>query len=261
MTVDTGDYDIRFGGIQRLVGRAAQERLRQAHVCVVGIGGVGSWAVEALARSGIGTLTLIDLDEVCVSNVNRQLPALTAEVGKPKALVMKERILGINPAATVHSLELFFTPATADQLLQPKFDFVVDAIDQLANKCLLLARCKQAGIPVITTGGAGGRQDGSALRVADLAFTSHDGLLQKVRKLLRSEHRFPSDPKTPFGIDCVYSTEPQIFPQPDGTVCATKAPSGGLRLNCDSGYGTATYVTGAFGFLAASRVIKHLAAQ
>ena len=251
-------HEARFGGILRLYGVEGQERLRRAHVCVVGIGGVGSWAVEALARSGIGQLTLVDLDDVCISNVNRQLHALTGTFGQPKVEAMAARVQLINPDCVVHAQQSFFTAKTAEQLLAPAYDAVLDAIDAREMKALLIALGRAKNIPVVTTGGAGGRRDPTALRVADLAQATHCGLLVNLRKLLRTEHNFPRDPKQPFGVACVYSTEPQVYPAGDGTVCAVKPPGERLRLDCATGYGTACFVTGAFGFAAAAQVVRRI---
>ncbi|HWY78608.1 MAG TPA: tRNA threonylcarbamoyladenosine dehydratase, partial [Verrucomicrobiae bacterium] len=161
------DLDERFGGIARLYGPEGLARLRRAHVCVVGIGGVGSWAVEALARSGVGELTLIDLDDVCVSNVNRQLHALDGQIGRPKVEVMAARACAINPECIVHPIAAFFTQANAKELLTPRFDYVLDAIDSSSKKCLLIASCREMGIPVLTAGAAGGRRNPALVRVAD----------------------------------------------------------------------------------------------
>ena len=254
------DFEFRFGGIARLFGTEALARLRAAHVCVVGIGGVGSWTVEALARSGVGRLTLVDLDEVCVSNVNRQLHALNADVGRAKVEVRAERARGINPECAVRAAAEFFTAANADALLSARYDFVVDAIDSLTNKCLLIARCHEAGVPIVTCGGAGGRRDPTQTRIADLAFTSHDRLLQKVREKLRQEFGFPRGEKK-FGVPAVFSPETPVFPARDGSVCAQReagANGESLKLNCDSGFGTATFVTGTFGFAAAAHVVQAL---
>jgi tRNA A37 threonylcarbamoyladenosine dehydratase len=252
------DFDQRFGGIQRLYGKRELERFRNAHVCVVGIGGVGSWSVEALARSGIGSLTLIDLDEVCVSNVNRQLHALDGAIGQAKVEAMARRVTAINPEAKVRALPEFFTEQNANEILSTRYDAVLDAIDNVPNKCLLIARCRERGIPVITTGGAGGRRDATQLKVVDLAQTTHDGLLAAVRKKLRDDFQFPREAKVPFNVPCVFSTEPQVFPQSDGSVCPNREAGSDMRLNCDSGYGTATFVTGTFGFIAAAEVLKSL---
>ena len=250
------NYEARFGGIRRLYGADGQNRLARAHVCVVGVGGVGSWAVEALARTGIGTLTLVDLDDVCISNVNRQLHAVTGEFGRPKVEVMASRVRLIQPDCQIHALQSLFTATTAADILAAKYDGVVDAIDQTPMKALLIARCRALAMPIVTTGGAGGRRDPTALRVADLARTSHDGLLAATRKLLRDEYDFPRDPKANFGVDCVYSTESQVFPTADGSICETREPGANLRLDCRSGYGTACFLTGAFGFAAAAQMVK-----
>jgi tRNA A37 threonylcarbamoyladenosine dehydratase len=244
------DFEARFGGIERLYGRAGMERLRAAHVAVIGVGGVGSWTVEALARSGIGRLTIIDADEVCVSNVNRQLPAVDGEIGVAKVEALAKRMRAINPEAAIEAKQEFFTAETAEGLMAVKFDWVVDAIDTLANKALLIAECRKRELRVITSGGAGGRKDGTAVRVADLAQASHDPLLQKLRKKLRAEFGFSADPKLPFGIPAVYSPE---MPTPPESCEA------GLRMDCNSGYGAVTFVTGVFGFAAAGWVVNSIA--
>ena len=252
-------YEARFGGVARLFGVRGLERLRQAHVCVVGLGGVGSWAAEALARSGLGQLTLVDFDEVCISNSNRQIHALAGDFGKPKAEMLVRRVKAINPDCVAQPQVVFFTPPTAEQILQAQFDFVVDAIDQTANKCLLIARCRERGLSLVTTGGAGGRRDPTQVRVTDLAFTTHDGLLEQVRSRLRKEFGFPCG-KEPFGVDCVFSPEPPVYPAADGNVCAQREDISNLRIDCERGFGTATFVTGTFGFTAAAVVVRKLAA-
>ena len=251
-------YEARFGGIGRLYGRDGLQRLRQSHVCVVGLGGVGSWAIEALARSGIGALTLLDLDDVCISNVNRQLHAIDGELGKPKVEVMARRVQAINPDCLVDPRQAFFLKSNAQEILRTPFDAVLDAIDSPSLKCLLIASCLERGIPVVTTGGAGGRRDPTAIEIVDLAFSSYDRLLAQVRRLLRRRHSFPRGDK-PFGVECVLSREPAVYPGADGSVCAQRPEDPDLRLDCNSGYGTASFVTGAFGFAAASRVIGKLA--
>jgi tRNA A37 threonylcarbamoyladenosine dehydratase len=254
------DQHQRFGGIERLYGTGVLERLAQAHVCVVGLGGVGSWAVEALARSGVGAITIVDLDDVCVTNINRQLPALDGTIGRPKAEVLAERVRAINPACRVTARIEFFTEGTAGRLLEgERFDYVIDAIDALKNKALLIARCRAAGIRVITCGGAGGRRDATGVRVDDLAFTHRDPLLRYVRKKLRSRHGFSRDVEQPFGVLAVYTQEMPLYPQSDGTVCefAEVGEEGGI--GCASGIGAAAFVTGAFGFAAAGVVVNALA--
>jgi tRNA A37 threonylcarbamoyladenosine dehydratase len=252
------DFEIRFGGIARLYGQAGLRRLQAAHVCVVGIGGVGTWAAEALARSGVGALTLVDLDEVCVTNINRQLHALTETVGRPKVAVMAERIRAIHPECRVTAAQQFFNETTAGELLAPGYTFVLDAIDNVANKVLLLARSREKQLPVVACGGAGGRRDGTQVRTADLAKVSHDRLLAEVRKRLRKEFAFPADGSA-MGVECVFSGEPPVFAQPDGSVCEQRTTPDGTRLNCNGGLGSATFVTGAFGFAAAGIVVRRIA--
>ena len=255
------DHDTRFDGIARLYGREGLKRLRRAHVCVIGLGGVGSWTVEALARSGVGKLTLVDLDEICVTNINRQLHALDATVARSKVEVMAERVRAINPACEVVSLFTFFTGANAEEILSVRFDCVVDAIDSVAHKCRLIVLCAEKKIPLIVCGGAGGRRDPTRVKTGDLASASHDRLMASVRARLRKEHGYARG-HGKFGIDCVYSSELPVFPRPDGTVCETResaAIGDGLKLNCGWGFGSATFVTGAVGFAAAALAVNKIA--
>lgn len=252
-------YERRFGGVARLFGAQALERLRWAHVCVVGLGGVGSWAVEALARSGIGELTLIDLDDVCISNVNRQLHALEGELGKPKVEVLARRVQAINPECKVHPVHGFFLKSNASEILQTPFNAVIDAIDSPSRKCVLIAGCRERGLFVITIGAAGGRRDPTAVEVTDLAYSSHDRLLEEIRHQLRRKHNFPRGDR-PFGVECVFSREPAVYPGTQSEDCrATPTGSPDLRLDCSSGFGTAAFVTGTFGFAAAARVVERIA--
>jgi len=252
------DFETRFGGIARLYGKSGLAKLRAAHVGVVGIGGVGAWAAEALARSGIGSLTLVDLDEVCVTNINRQLHALTETVGRAKVEAMAERIRAINPECRIFAEQKFFNAQTADELLAPKYDFVLDAIDDVTNKLLLLVRCREKNLPVIACGGAGGRRELTSVRLGDLSEASHDKLLAEVRRKLRQEHGFPTG-HSAMNIPCVYSVERTVYPQADGSVCEMRsAAEDGTRLNCNGGLGSATFVTGAFGFAAAGFVVRRI---
>lgn len=253
------DFETRFGGIARLYGNCGLEKLRAAHVCVVGIGGVGAWAAEALARSGVGAITLVDLDEVCVTNINRQLHALSATVGRAKVEVMAERIRAINPVCRVTVEQRFFNEQTATELLTPKFNFVIDAIDDVTNKVLLLVRCRENHFPVVACGGAGGRRELTSVRLGDLSQASHDKLLAEVRRKLRQEYGFPAG-QSAMNVPCVYSVERTVFPQLDGSVCEMRsAAEDGARLNCNGGLGSATFVTGAFGFAAAGFVVRKIA--
>ena len=252
------DYAARFGGIARLYGTAGLEKLRRTHVAVIGIGGVGSWSAEALARSGIGTLTLVDLDEVCLTNTNRQIHALKGATGKAKVDELSARIYKINPDCKIITHQKFFTEETAESILKDGFSYLVDAIDGLSNKCLLLDECRKRAIPVITCGAAGGRRDGTAVRIADLTRAKYDKLLFKVRKQLRQKHGFPRGTKK-WNLACAFSQEPVMYPQADGTVCEEKSmDNGSIKLDCQGGLGAATQVTGAFGFAAAGFVVREL---
>jgi len=253
------DYQTRFGGIARLFGQAGLERLRASHVCVIGIGGVGSWSVEALARSGVGALTVVDMDDLCLTNTNRQIHALTNTVGQSKVRAIAHRARAINPDIACHEVPEFFTEINADQVLATEFDYLIDAIDNVANKALLIAKCRQRSIPVITCGGAGGLRSGVGVQIADLTRATHDPLLKQVRKTLRREHGFPGDPRRKFKVPAVFSPESPVYPWSDGTVCATREAGSELKLDCASGFGTASFVTAAFGFAAAQHAIHHLA--
>lgn len=249
------DLQRRFGGISRLYGTGALKRFQAAHVCVVGIGGVGSWAAEALARSAIGQITLIDLDMVAESNVNRQIHALGDEFGKAKTRAMAERILSINPYCQINEVEDFVSPDNLDQMLDKGFDYLIDAIDQVRTKVAMIAWCKAHAVPIITAGGAGGQIDPTRIEITDLAKTVQDPLLSKVRSLLRREYGFTRDPKKKFGIPAVFSSEPLRYPE-NGAVCE-EAPSL-TGLNC-AGYGSSVCVTASFGLFAASEVLQHIA--
>jgi tRNA A37 threonylcarbamoyladenosine dehydratase len=253
--------DERFRGIDRLYGVGSAARLGGAHVCVVGIGGVGSWAVEALARSGVGRLTLIDADDVCVSNTNRQLHALEGEYGRAKVEVMAARARAINPAIEVDAIAQFLTTSNMDELLDRGYDFVLDCCDAFRVKVEMIARCRRRKIPLIVSGSAGGRTDPTLITVRDLSKTEHDAMLALVRKKLREDFRFPRGPKRYFGVQAVYSLENVRYPQADGSVCGTRSAVGGeagLKLDCGGGLGAATHVTAAFAFAAVSRAIARL---
>lgn len=248
----TADLERRFGGIARLYGDAGAARLRRAHVAVVGIGGVGSWAAEALARSGIGTLTLIDLDMVAESNTNRQIHALGDVYGRAKVDAMADRILAINPSCAVATVEDFVTPENVGHILAGPYSAVVDAIDQVRPKAAMIAHCRRRDIPVITAGAAGGQFDPTQIRTADLSCTVQDPLLAKVRSLLRREYGFPRDTKKKFGVTAVYSTEPLRYPE-GGQSCDITQPHTGL--NC-AGFGSSVCVTSAFGMAAVAHVLR-----
>lgn len=250
----------RFGGVARLYGRGALARLAAAHVCVIGLGGVGSWTVEALARSGIGALTLVDLDDLCVTNVNRQIHALEGTIGRPKAEVLAERVRLIHPGCRVEARVEFFADSSADRILgAARFDYVVDAIDSLKNKLLAIVRCRAEGLRIVTVGGAGGRSDPTQVRIDDLAFSERDPLLRYVRKRLRERHGFSRDVTEHWGVPCVHSMEHPVYPHRDGTTGSRPEADADAAINCTTGVGTASFVTGAFGFAAASVVVRALA--
>lgn len=255
----------RFDRLGRLYGDDAVSRLSRAHVLVIGLGGVGSFAVEALARSGLGRLTLVDFDRVCVTNTNRQLQALSVNVAKKKADVLAERIALIDPRLEVHTVPLFYGPATAARILKSNVDYVIDAVDNVTSKCHLLAECRERGLRVVTTLGSAGRIEPLAVTTSDLSKTKGDGLAMAVRRVLRHEHGFPM--RGNFGIRAVWSTEPSREPQAlaydgeEGFHCV--CPGGkNEHHSCEERSlvrGSASFVTGTFGLVAASVVVNAIA--
>lgn len=265
---EPGDHARRFGGIARLYGVPALAAFERASVAVIGIGGVGSWVAEALARSAVGSLTLIDLDNVAQSNTNRQIHALDGNYGKPKVEAMAERIRQINPLCDVRVVEDFIEPDNFAAVLGGGFDYVVDAIDSVRTKTALIAWCVEQGQPLITVGGAGGQLDPTRIRIDDLALTIQDPLLSKVRAQLRKQHGFPRGPKAKFKVSAVYSDEPLIYPEAsvlvgtdeqadDVATLPLPAPAGPVGLNC-AGFGSSVCVTASFGFAAAAHVLRAL---
>jgi len=249
------DFERRFGGIARLYGVSALERFRQAHVCVIGVGGVGSWVVEALARSAIGKLTLIDLDNVSESNINRQIQALTDTVGQAKIVALAERIARINPFCEVTLVEDFIDADNLPQMIGGRgFDYVIDAIDSVKAKAALIAFCRDHAIPLLTSGGAGGQVDPTLIAVRDLAKTEQEPLLKMVRKRLRNQYGFPRGEKNKFHVDAVFSMEPLRLPEGD-EACEIDSVTG---LNC-AGFGSSMVVTATFGMVAAAHVLRRLA--
>lgn len=251
----------RFGGIDRLYGAGALARFAGCHVAVVGLGGVGSWLVEALARSGVGRLTMIDADDLCVSNTNRQLPALEGQYGRNKAEAMAERCRAINPGMTVDPVLGFLTPSNLEELLGRGYDLVIDACDSFRTKVEAIAWCRRRKIPMITVGAAGGRLDPTLVRVRDLSRTEHDAMLALIRRKLRGEFNFPKNHQRYFGVPAIYSLENVQYPQPDGSVCGLRPKLGAdaaLKLDCGAGLGAATHITGAFAFVAAGKALEML---
>ncbi|WP_206485391.1 tRNA cyclic N6-threonylcarbamoyladenosine(37) synthase TcdA [Thalassotalea sp. G2M2-11] len=252
-------YQLRFGGISRLYGQTGAQILKDSHFCVIGIGGVGSWVAEALARSGIGTITLIDLDDICTTNINRQIHALSTTIGESKVEVMAERIKQINPECVVHCVEDFVTQENLVELMSAHYDYVIDAIDSVKIKSAIIAYCKRNKLPIITVGGAGGQSDPSQIQLSDLSQTYQDPLLSKVRNQLRREYQFSRNTKRKFGIDAVFSTEQLMYPDSSGEVChAKQTQEGTMRLDCSGGFGAATHVTASFAFFAVGKAINKL---
>jgi tRNA A37 threonylcarbamoyladenosine dehydratase len=251
----------RFAGVERLYGVGSLARLSACRVAIIGIGGVGSWLVEALARSGVGHLTLIDADDICVSNSNRQLPAMSGQFGRQKVAVMRERCLAINPDMQVEAMAAFLTPSNIAQMIEQGFDLVIDACDSFRVKVELIAWCRRRKQKLIVVGAAGGRTDPTQIRIRDLAKTEQDALLALIRRKLRTEFNFPKNKDRYFSIPAVYSLENVQYPQADGSVCGIRPatdPEGGFKLDCGDGLGAATHVTGAFAFAAAAKAMEIL---
>jgi len=248
--------DDRWSALERVYGSTALQHLPQLRIAVVGVGGVGSWAVEALARTGVGHLTLIDHDDVTRSNINRQLPALDSTVGRAKVEVLRERILDINPACDAVAEDDFLAEKNMSTYLLRDFDMVIDAIDSIRFKAAMINFCRRQKVPILTTGGAGGRVNPLAVGVADLSRTWNDALAAKVRSRLRAEYGYSRNPKRRFGVDCVYSSEQPVYPDGGGDVTHAKPGVPGVRLDCAQGYGSTSFVTGTFGLVAASQAVS-----
>lgn len=249
------DPDRRFGGLRRLYGMAGYERLRQARLAVIGVGGVGSWAVEALARSGVAALTLIDLDNIAESNINRQIQALESTVGQAKVEALRDRIALIHPDCQVRAIEEFVDEANVAPLLDAQpLDGVLECCDQVRAKAAVAAWGWARGVPVVTVGAAGGKTRPHLIELADLADVTHDPLLASLRQRLRQRHGAPR--KGRMGLPCVFSREAVRPPQDQCDVVG----QGDGSLNC-AGYGSSVTVTASFGMTAAAQLIEHLLSQ
>lgn len=253
---DSDLHTQRFGGIARLYGSQALNKLQQAHMVVIGLGGVGSWAAEALVRSGVGELTIIELDEVCVSNTNRQSHALNSSIGQAKVDVIGRRLLDINPELRLHMVQEFLTKNNLNTLIKDQH-IVIDAMDSVHTKAALAAYCSAAKIRLIIVGSSGGKSDPTKIKTADLGHTESDPMLAKLRAQLFRKHNFSRDPGRKFRIDAVFSTEQMVYPKPDGTVCMDKSVlQNGVKLDCAGGFGSSVMVTGSFGFIAATKAVE-----
>lgn len=260
------DLSRRFAGIARLYGEQGLERLQAAEVCVIGIGGVGSWAAESLVRSGVGALCLVDMDVVAESNVNRQLLATSVTLGRDKIDVMGERIEQINPTCKLTLVDDFIALDNLQDILLKRFDYVIDCIDDFRIKAAVISYCRVNKINLLTVGGAGGQKDPSKIVQSDLSKTEQDVLLARTRKLLRQDYRFPKNLKRSFGIPCVYSNEQLVYPDGQGGISLQRPQSnaeGGQSnaLNCAGGMGSITHVTASFGLVASAHVLNKIAAD
>ena len=257
----------RFDRMARLTGDVGMERLTNSFVIVFGLGGVGGYAAEALCRSGVGRIRIVDFDDVCVTNTNRQLHALKGNIGKPKSSLMADRLRLINPMAEIDDRKLFYQAETSEELLDGSPDFVVDAIDQFTAKCHLIAECQKRGIPMVSSMGAAGRMDPTRVQIADLNKTHHDKMALNVRKILREKYAFPRG-RAAWNIPAVFSDETMTLPKElaydagTGFQCVCPQGQNGL-LTCDRRAridGSASFVTGTFGMVAASVAVQTLLA-
>lgn len=249
----------RFIGIQRLYGQQAYQQIINSHICVIGIGGVGSWVAESLARSGVGELTLLDLDHIAESNINRQIHALSETLGQSKIIAMQERILSINPECQVNLIDDHLSCENIPELLNNKFDYIVDCIDQFRIKASLIHYCRSNKKSLLTIGGAGGRIDPTRIQVTDLSQSEGDSLLAKTRKQLRTQHDFPRNLQRRFDIPCVFSSEQLRYPTDNQEVSTNKADCSNLSgLNCANGFGSLSAVTATFGMIASAYVLNKI---
>lgn len=257
-------YYQRFSGVARLYGEQALASFCRSHICVIGIGGVGSWVAESLARSGIGEITLIDMDDVCITNTNRQIHALKNDIGKAKTDVMAQRLRQINPECQVHCIDDFINQENVFEYLgdrqAPKFDFIIDAIDSVRDKAAVLAHCRRNKLKVITVGGAGGQKDPTKIQISDLAKTVQDPLAAKLRERLKTQYKLTKDSKGKYGIPCVFSVEQLTYPTANGQTCLMKSQAQGpKKMDCASGFGAISTVTATFGLVAVSYLLEKLA--
>ncbi|MBH47914.1 MAG: tRNA threonylcarbamoyladenosine dehydratase [Halobacteriovorax sp.] len=250
--------DTRFGGIARAITPKSLQRLQSAHILILGIGGVGSWSAEALARSGVGKISLVDLDDVCITNINRQIHAMTSTVGRPKVEVMKDRLIDIAPDCQVTTIYDFFDQNTFEDILSRPFDMVIDCIDSLKSKCLLINECKKREIPLITVGGAGGKVDPTLIRTNDLNQTSNDQLLKQVRRSLKRDWGWSKDEKSIWGVQAVFSIERMKFLDAAGELQFVPDEKQNRGISCSSTIGSTSWITGSFGLFAASLAVQSL---
>lgn len=257
----TSNLEKRFSGLRNLYGERGFQAVAQAHIVVIGVGGVGSWTVEALARNAVGAITMIDMDLVSESNINRQLPAMSSTLGRDKTAVLKDRILDINPECDVTIVDEFITLKNVAEVLssQVVWNYVIECVDSFRVKAAIIHHCKRNKLPMITVGGAGGQINPLKIKQADLSRTQHDALFSKTRKILRQDYGFARNPKRVFSIPCVYSDEQIRYPDGQGGITMEK-PEGSEKsgLSCAGGIGSSMQVTAAFGLTAVAYVINQL---
>ncbi|MCP4876843.1 MAG: tRNA cyclic N6-threonylcarbamoyladenosine(37) synthase TcdA [Gammaproteobacteria bacterium] len=256
-------YLQRFDGLARVFGEAALESLQRAHFCIVGVGGVGSWAAEACARSGIGRITLIDHDDIHIGNTNRQLHTLHDTIDRSKVEVLCDRIIAINPECECTAVDDLVTRGNIEKFNFAQFDYVIDAIDHVSHKLSLMHHCRRNKIRCVSTGGAGGLIDPTQIEVKDLTLSYNDPLLAKVRSTLRQQLNYSRNPKRRYAMDCVFSAAQPLYPTADGEVSYEKPEvSERTTLDCASGIGSFVGVTACFGFTAVAHAIrKYLKSQ
>lgn len=253
------NWDKRFAGVSRVIGTPSSQYFRQSHICVVGLGGVGSWAVEALVRSGLEHITLVDGDDICISNSNRQLPASSDNIGRLKTEVLKARMLQINPDLNCEIESNFLLPAQTQNFVEKPFDLIIDAIDHIPTKAALIASARRIKKRIVCSGGAGGLRNPMAICVKDLSRTTQDPLLSAVRKLLRQDYGFPQNPQRRFAVPCVYSEEQAVFPDGKGGVVSKRqVDQSSMKMDCSSGFGALMPVTATFGMMLASLAMEKI---
>ncbi|MGB0454311.1 MAG: tRNA threonylcarbamoyladenosine dehydratase [Bacteriovoracaceae bacterium] len=245
----------QFRAIESLYGKSAVQTLLKSHVCIIGLGGVGSWSAEALIRSGIGKITLIDLDEICITNTNRQIHANTKTVGKSKIEILKSRFLKINPEAQIELIHDFITKENISRIeklhAENPIDFIIDAVDGVSAKCSIISCSKELNIPIITTGAAAGKVDPTKIQVSDISLTQNDRLLKQVKRLLKKEYGFPRE-KGKLGVMSASSIEKASM----GGNSSCEVKTG--KLDCDGSLGSVCFVTASVGFAASSYVTNWL---
>ncbi len=253
----TENYSLRFAGVGRLYGPEGLVKIQQSHVLVIGLGGVGSWVVEALARSGVGAMTLVDFDDICVSNFNRQIHAVDSTVGQFKVDALKQRVLSINSECSVRLLNERFSQESAEAILDQNYTFVIDAFDNGHGKSLLAWECKKRKLPLIVLGSVGGKIDPGLIVLEDLSRSREDTLLASVRRKLRADYGFPREKGKKFGIPCVFSTEKYTYLE-NGCLTSSRPEQQLKGLDCGGGMGAVTHLSASVAFRAVAHVLKSI---